>query len=94
MNDIELDKIVDYKAEYSSAIEKPKITGSRLTGLCPFHKDKKEDAAEKVKSAIESAQTIDLKRINEEIPTAISIRSWMGRGTSSSTAFAISDPSI
>ncbi len=40
MNDIELDKIVDYKAEYSSAIEKPKITGSRLTGLCPFHKDK------------------------------------------------------
>lgn len=40
MNDIELDKIVDYKAEYLSAIEKPKITGSRLTGLCPFHKDK------------------------------------------------------
>lgn len=40
MNDIELDRIVDYKAEYSSAIEKPKITGNQLIGLCPFHKDK------------------------------------------------------
>lgn len=40
MNEIELDRIVDYKAEYLSAIEKAKITGSRLIGLCPFHNDR------------------------------------------------------
>lgn len=40
MNEIELDRVVDYKAEYSSAVERHKITGNRLTGLCPFHRDK------------------------------------------------------
>lgn len=39
MQNIELDRIVDYKREYAD-IERPKITGNKLTGLCPFHKDK------------------------------------------------------
>ena len=37
---IDLDKIVDYTAEYTSVIEKYKITGEQLTGLCPFHDDR------------------------------------------------------
>ena len=37
---IDLDKIVDYRAEYTSAIAKYKICGDELTGLCPFHDDK------------------------------------------------------
>lgn len=40
MNNIDLDRIADYKAEYLAAIEKAKITGTRLTGLCPFHRDR------------------------------------------------------
>ena len=40
MREIELDKIVDYKAEYLATVEKAKITGTRLIGLCPFHHDK------------------------------------------------------
>lgn len=40
MSNIDLDKIVDYKSEYLQAIKKPKITGTRLVGLCPFHDDR------------------------------------------------------
>lgn len=40
MQDIELDRIVDYKAEYLSVIERAKITGDNLIGLCPFHQDR------------------------------------------------------
>lgn len=36
---IDLDRIVDYKKEYSAVIQKAKISGDNLTGLCPFHKD-------------------------------------------------------
>jgi hypothetical protein len=39
MNEANIDKIVDYKKEYSAVIEKAKITGDKLIGLCPFHKD-------------------------------------------------------
>ncbi|MDO4564824.1 MAG: DUF927 domain-containing protein [Clostridia bacterium] len=39
-SDIDLDAIVDYRAEYSAAVEKAKVTGDRLIGLCPFHRDK------------------------------------------------------
>lgn len=40
MNNIDLDKIVDYKAEYSSRVERVQISGDRLIGLCPFHNDR------------------------------------------------------
>lgn len=39
---VELDRIVDYKAEYCAVIKKYKITGDNLIGLCPFHADKKD----------------------------------------------------
>lgn len=35
----DIDRLVDYKAEYSRVIKKSKITGDNLTGLCPFHND-------------------------------------------------------
>lgn len=40
MANIDMDKIVNYQREYAGAIEKPQVSGSRLTGLCPFHADK------------------------------------------------------
>ena len=38
-DNVDLDRIVDYKAEYTAAIsrEKLRISGDRLLGLCPFH---------------------------------------------------------
>lgn len=36
---VDLDRLVDYRAEYTAVIEKYKITGDNLIGLCPFHKD-------------------------------------------------------
>ena len=36
---VDLDQIVDYRAEYAAVVEKHKIVGDNLTGLCPFHKD-------------------------------------------------------
>ena len=38
--EIDLDRIVDYKTEYLAVIEKAKITGDNLIGLCPFHDDR------------------------------------------------------
>lgn len=37
---VDLDRIVDYKAEYTAVIERYKITGDNLIGLCPFHQDR------------------------------------------------------
>ena len=39
-NSVRIDDVVDYKTEYSQAIEKAKITGDSISGLCPFHDDK------------------------------------------------------
>lgn len=41
---VDLDRLVDYKAEYTAVIEKYKFTdgGKSLIGLCPFHRDKKD----------------------------------------------------
>lgn len=39
MNSIDLDRIVDYRAEYTAVIEKHTISGDNLLGLCPFHKE-------------------------------------------------------
>ncbi len=38
--EVDLDRLVDYRREYSSVIKKAKITGDQLTGLCPFHDDR------------------------------------------------------
>lgn len=40
MEQINIDRVVDYKTEYSHLVEKPKIQGESLIGLCPFHDDK------------------------------------------------------
>lgn len=40
MSEINLDKVVDYKTEFSAVVEKAQISGDRLIGLCPFHDDK------------------------------------------------------
>lgn len=37
---IDLDRVVDYRAEYTAVIEKYQIAGDNLVGLCPFHKDR------------------------------------------------------
>ena len=39
---VNLDQVVDYLAEYTAVIQKYKITGDNLTGLCPFHQDKND----------------------------------------------------
>lgn len=41
---VDLDRLVDYKAEYTAVIERYKFTdgGRGLIGLCPFHQDKKD----------------------------------------------------
>lgn len=39
---VNLDRLVDYKAEYTAVIQKFKITGDNLVGLCPFHADRKD----------------------------------------------------
>lgn len=42
MNNVDLDRIVDYKAEYTAAMsrEKLRISGDSILGLCPFHQEK------------------------------------------------------
>ena len=37
---VDLDRLVDYRAEYTAVIEKFQITGDNLVGLCPFHRDR------------------------------------------------------
>jgi hypothetical protein len=37
---VDLDRVVDYRAEYTAVIEKYQIVGDNLVGLCPFHRDK------------------------------------------------------
>ena len=39
MAEVNIDNIVDYKAEYWAYVKKPKLSGHNLTGLCPFHDD-------------------------------------------------------
>lgn len=52
MNDIELDRIVDYRAEYMSVVEKAKVTGDSLIGLCPFHKDRNASLSVNLKNGM------------------------------------------
>lgn len=37
--DIDIDRLIDYKSEYWAYIKKPHVSGKSLTGLCPFHDD-------------------------------------------------------
>lgn len=37
---IDLDSVLDYEWIYAAEIQKAKINGDKLTGLCPFHDDK------------------------------------------------------
>ena len=37
---VDLDRVVDYRAAYTAVIEKYQIAGDNLVGLCPFHRDK------------------------------------------------------
>ena len=37
---IDIDRIIDYGAEYSAAVDKAQVAGHSLTGLCPFHQDR------------------------------------------------------
>ena len=46
----DIDRIVDYKAEYTAAIKQHKITGSQLIGVCPFHDDRKESFSADLKT--------------------------------------------
>ena len=36
---INIDDFVNYKNEYTARLQKAKITGDKLTSLCPFHGD-------------------------------------------------------
>ena len=47
---VDLDRIVDYRAEYTAVIEKYKITGDNLTGLCPFHRDRNDSFSADLKT--------------------------------------------
>ena len=38
---INIDDLVDYKTSYTAAVKKREVSGTRLTGLCPFHDDRK-----------------------------------------------------
>lgn len=46
----DIDRIVDYKAEYTAAIKHHKITGDQLIGVCPFHDDRKESFSADLKT--------------------------------------------
>ncbi len=39
-DNVDLDRVVDYRAEYTAVIERFQIAGDNLVGLCPFHRDK------------------------------------------------------
>ena len=40
VSEANIDQAVDYESEYRSYLKKVKVTGDRLTALCPFHDDK------------------------------------------------------
>ena len=47
---VNIDDVVDYRAEYSSAIKRAQITGDHLVGLCPFHQDKQDSFSADLKT--------------------------------------------
>ena len=51
-DEINLDKLVDYKTEYCRIIKKYHISGDNLTGLCPFHEDKNNSFSADLKTGM------------------------------------------
>ncbi len=49
-DNVDLDRIVDYRREYTSVIQKYQIAGDNLTGLCPFHQDKQNSFSADLKT--------------------------------------------
>lgn len=49
---MEIDKVLDYRAEYSAVIKKAKISGDKLTGLCPFHDDSNASFSANLKTGL------------------------------------------
>lgn len=47
---VDLDRIVDYRAEYTAVIERYQIAGDNLVGLCPFHRDKQNSFSADLKT--------------------------------------------
>ena len=47
---VDLDRIVDYKAEYTAVIKEYRIVGDNLQGLCPFHPDSKASFSANLKT--------------------------------------------
>ncbi len=47
---VNIDDFVDYRAEYQSIIKQAKISGSQLSGLCPFHDDRKSSFSADLKT--------------------------------------------
>lgn len=47
---VDLDRVVDYRAEYTAVIEKYQIAGDNLVGLCPFHRDKQNSFSADLKT--------------------------------------------
>lgn len=39
-NYVDLDSLIDYRAEYGRSVAQAEVKGDTLTGLCPFHHDK------------------------------------------------------
>lgn len=49
---VDLDRIINYQAEYTAVIERHKIVGDNLTGLCPFHQDQKDSFSADLKTGM------------------------------------------
>ncbi len=49
---VDLDSLVDYRVEYTAVIEKYKLAGDNLTGLCPFHKDRNNSFSADLKTGM------------------------------------------
>ena len=47
---VDLDRVVDYRTEYTAVIERHQISGDNLVGLCPFHRDKQNSFSADLKT--------------------------------------------
>ena len=48
--DIDIDQVVNYEAEYSRYIKNHKKHDGQITGACPFHDDKKDSFSANTKT--------------------------------------------
>ncbi len=47
---IDIDRLVDYKTEYSQVVKHAQISGDKLRGLCPFHDDQSSSFSANLKT--------------------------------------------